>query len=279
MLNSLVWFTTMACNFKCKYCWEVQAQERGDFKPEKFRKPQEWIDAWSRLRPQKMSITGGEPFLIPGFLDILESIANMGTIIGLTSNFSHPILDFVKRITPHQVPYITASYHPTEIGTKQFPMNADIFFGRMLLLKEFGFDPVVNIVTWPEQFWLIPEFRERCSKYGLRSHVDPYSSISYYPWTYTSRQKDELSKWVTPERDERGEMPPVLCSAGRTHLSVQPDGSAWRCILERQQMINPLGNIFDKDFSLLKLDLECHQASDCAGCDRDHVYIIPVPHT
>ena len=27
---------TMACNFKCKYCWEVQAQERGEFKPVPF---------------------------------------------------------------------------------------------------------------------------------------------------------------------------------------------------------------------------------------------------
>ncbi|MHB8864944.1 MAG: hypothetical protein ACYC6N_21260 [Pirellulaceae bacterium] len=37
MLKSAIWWTTMACNFKCKYCWEVQAQERGVFKPVPFR--------------------------------------------------------------------------------------------------------------------------------------------------------------------------------------------------------------------------------------------------
>ena len=44
----------------------------------------------------------------------------------------------------------------------------------------------------------------------------------------------------------------VLCSGGVDHINVQPDGSAWRCILERQLGINPLGNVFDPGFELLE---------------------------
>jgi len=45
MLKSAIWWTTMACNFKCKYCWEVQAQERGEFTPVPFRPAQDWLEA------------------------------------------------------------------------------------------------------------------------------------------------------------------------------------------------------------------------------------------
>jgi arylsulfatase A-like enzyme len=33
-LNSAIWFLTWRCNNRCPYCWEVQRQARGEFKPE-----------------------------------------------------------------------------------------------------------------------------------------------------------------------------------------------------------------------------------------------------
>ncbi|MHB8971956.1 MAG: hypothetical protein ACYC4N_16080 [Pirellulaceae bacterium] len=43
----------------------------------------------------------------------------------------------------------------------------------------------------------------------------------------------------------------ALCSDGFDHPNAQPDGPAWRCILERHLQINPLGNVFDPRFRLL----------------------------
>ncbi len=73
-LKSAIWWTTMACNFKCKYCWEVQAQELGEFQPVPFRPGKDWLEAWNRLRPQLLDITGGEPFLMPDLLDVLTGL-------------------------------------------------------------------------------------------------------------------------------------------------------------------------------------------------------------
>jgi hypothetical protein len=58
VLRSVIGWTTMACNFKCQYCWEVQAQERGEFKPVPFRPTQDWLAVWNHLRPQLLDITG-----------------------------------------------------------------------------------------------------------------------------------------------------------------------------------------------------------------------------
>lgn len=274
-----MWFVTMACNFKCKYCWEVQAQEHGEFKPEPFKQAGEWIEAWSRLRPEVLDITGGEPFLQPGLIDIIKSLSSSGTRIAITSNFSHPIIDFVREVSPESVFSITASYHPTQNGDRKNPMNADVFFGRMLLLREFGFSNVtVNIVAWPEQLWLIPKFVQQCEVHKLRWHVDPYSSITYYPWDFTEAEKSMLRQYVGEDRSlDRKGIGRVVCNGGGAHISVQPDGSAWRCILERQQLLNPLGNIFDKSFSLLDPSDygTCDQQHLCPGCDRDKVSVVP----
>ncbi len=74
MLKSAIWWTTMACNFKCKYCWELQAQERGEFKSVPFRPAKDWLEVWNRVRPQLLDITGGEPFLMPDFLELLTGL-------------------------------------------------------------------------------------------------------------------------------------------------------------------------------------------------------------
>jgi MoaA/NifB/PqqE/SkfB family radical SAM enzyme len=274
-LRTAVWWTTMACNFKCKYCWEVQAQERGEFKPEPFQPWAKWLEAWNRLKPQYLDITGGEPFLPGiGLLEVLQGL-DLDILVSITSNLSHPILEFVQKVTPKQVHSITASFHPSENGTKAFPMNPEIFIGRVKLLQEFGFQVTTNIVAWPEQIWLIPHWVEMFKAQGIRWHVDPYQSIAYYPWKYTEAQQKMLRGYVTKERafgvDPQPDGKVVACSGGINHISVQPDGTAWRCILERQQLLNPLGSIFDPEFTLMADPLPCHQAWQCPGCDRDKV--------
>jgi MoaA/NifB/PqqE/SkfB family radical SAM enzyme len=266
----------MACNFKCKYCWEVQAQERGEFKPVPFRLAQDWLEVWNRLRPQLLDITGGEPFLMPEFLDVLTGL-DPAIRVAITSNLSRPLLDFVKRVGPERVINVTASFHPMENGTRTHPMNPEIFVGRALFLQNHGFNVTVNIVAWPEQMYLTPAWAEMFRAHGLRFHVDPYSSIAYYPYEYSDAERRFLEPWIWENRragleSVKPDAPiTVLCSGGVDHINVQPDGSAWRCILERQECVNLLGNVFDPGFELRKLPLQCSESWQCPACDRDKV--------
>jgi MoaA/NifB/PqqE/SkfB family radical SAM enzyme len=280
MLRTAIWWTTMACNFKCKYCWEVQAQERGEFKPEPFLPWQQWLEVWNRLKPKHLDITGGEPFLPGlGLVDILKGL-DREILVSITSNLSHSLLEFVKATNPQQVHSITASFHPSENGTKANPMNPEIFLGRILFLKEFGYSVTANIVAWPEQIWLIPHWVGMFEAQGIRWHVDPYQSIAYYPWKYTEAQQELLRRYLAPNRlfgvDPQPDGRVVSCSGGCDHISVQPDGDVWRCILERQQLLNPMGNLFEDGFDLLEKQLPCSQAWRCPACDRDKVQVMQI---
>ena len=279
-MRTAIWWTTMACNFKCKYCWEVQAQERGEFKPEPFLKWERWVEAWNRINPQWLDITGGEPFLPGiGLLEVLPRLSN-SIKVSITSNLSHSLLEFVKVATPQQVHSITASFHPSENGTKQQPMNPEIFIGRVKFLQEFGYRVTANIVAWPEQLWLIPHWVGMFDAQGIRWHIDPYQSIAYYPWEYTEAERELLRPYMAENRawglDAKPDGKIVECSGGVDHLSVQPNGDAWRCILERQQLINPLGNVFDEDFQPWSQAGRCWQAWQCPACDRDKVTVVQI---
>ena len=159
-------------------------------------------------------------------------------------------------------------------------MNPEIFVGRCLFLQNYGFNATVNIVAWPEQMYLIPAWAEMFRSHGLRFHVDPYSSIAYYPHEYSKAERRFLEPWIWENRRAGLEVvkpdmsSEVLCSAGVDHINVQPDGSAWRCILERQLSINSLGKVFDRGFELLSHSLPCNESWQCPACDRDKVTIV-----
>jgi hypothetical protein len=166
-----------------------------------------------------------------------------------------------------------------ENGTRTHPMNPEIFVGRCLFLQNHGFNVTVNIVAWPEQMYLIPAWAEMFRSHNLRFHVDPYSSIAYYPYEYSDADRQFLEPWIWENRRaglevvKPGVPIEVLCSGGVDHINVQPDGSAWRCILERQLGLNPLGNVFDPGFGLFEGPLLCGESWQCPACDRDKVTV------
>ena len=268
-LRSAIWFLTFKCNYKCPYCWEVQRQEKGEFKPEPFIDSSRWVEAWNRIVPQVLDITGGEPFLQPGFIDMIESF-DKKIKVAITTNASIDILPFVQRIGPDRVISMTLSFHPTQ------RMSKELFLGRCLLLKNRGFTITVNLVTWPEQMWLIPMYKELFESNGLRFHVDPYAPTPSSPYSFSNRERDFLKEYVGGDRAHwfgEVEKYPVLCSGGFSHLNVQPNGDAYRCIDDKIYGRNIVGNILDPQFALNRSWTRCDDYYRCPGCDKDKVEV------
>lgn len=275
MLKSAVWFLTMACNYECPYCWEAQYQKKGNFKPHPIPPAEKWLEALNRLKPKVLDITGGEPFLMPRFVWLLENLSPE-IRIAITTNLSLNVEEFLKSPAIKKVFSITCSYHPSMSGKG---VTLDDFTQKVLGLKEAGVAAVtVNFVAFPGQIGMIPELVLHFERLGIRFHVDPYASME--PVELSEIQKNILEKVIEADRKPDAVVGnSVMCSGGHSHLSIQPDGTAYRCILDKQLTfekhpnIAPLGNIFDPDFKLNEKMTFCDQRYRCPGCDKDKVTI------
>lgn len=272
MLKSVVWFITWNCQNHCPYCWERQRQARGEFVPEKFIDWKLWADAWNMIAKKNgigfiMDISGGEPFLQPGFIDMIHAL-DEDMRVAITTNLQGNISEFVQRVSPSKVFSMTLSYHPTE-------MEFLVFLGKALLLKHRGFKVMVNFVTWPEQMYLIPEIKKTLSEYGLELHIDPYAPTPYAPFDLTNDEKNFLNRFVGTDRNvQPKDVRPVNCSGGQDHLVVMPNGDAYRCINDSIKKANKIGNILDvSGFNLNTEKTFCENFNVCAGCDKDKVKV------
>ena len=269
-LKSAVWFLTWKCNNRCPYCWEAQRQARGEFTPGDFLPSDTWTGAWNRLVPDVLDITGGEPWLQPGFIEMLDGLDDR-IQIAITTNATKDLTEFVQRIRPEKICSMTLSLHPTQ------RMSRETFIGKCQLLKGRGFPITVNFVAWPEQMWLIPMYKEIFEKLGIRFHVDPYAATPYGLFEFSEHEKDFLRQYVTGDRSYwfgEVEKYAVLCSGGYDHLNVQPNGDAFRCIRDKILNRDKVGNILDSDFSLYPVWTRCEDYYRCVGCDKDKVKVL-----
>jgi len=270
-LKSAVWFLTWKCNFKCAYCWEVQRIIKGELQPEPYKDYKEWVNAWNRLKPEILDISGGEPFLQPNFISLINEL-DPKIKIAITTNLSFDVVDFVQKVDPAKIISLTFSYHPTQ------KMSREQFAGKVLLVKNRGFSNItVNYVTWPEQIWQIEDNKNYFEKIvGVRFHVDPYAPTPGFPYKYSLVESEYIQKFVEPNRSHafgNEEIFNVACSGGVNHISVEPDGSAYRCIQDKVTHKPKIGNILEEVFNLHDKKTFCDQYHVCPGCDRDKVDI------
>ena len=263
-MRAIVWQERYACNFKCPYC-TIHAMKRAGNIQATW---QDWVKAFNRLDPEIMDITGGEPFLNKNLVDIINGL---NCKIGLTTNLSQSILEFVQKVSPRKVISMTLSYHPSQ------GMTQEAFIGKVLLLAHRGFSLNVNFVAHPEQMFLIPAVRHLFEGMGVRFHVDPYAEDNQNRFQYSDVEKNFLAPFVEKDREFRIKdvEKTVNCSGGRNYLQVDPDGFAYRCMTMHLTTGEPIGNILDETFAPLKEDAICHMADLCGGCDRDKVTITP----
>jgi MoaA/NifB/PqqE/SkfB family radical SAM enzyme len=266
MLKSAVCFITMLCNYDCPYCWEAQMRREGKFLPEKLRPASDWAEALNRLEPSVLDITGGEPSIMPDFIELLQNL-DPSINVAFTSNFSFDVEEFMRRAPIYRIHSITASYHPSKTG-----VTLESFTEKMLKLRDAYLPVTVNFVAAPSQMKEIPSLKAHFSSHAVRFHVEPYICQGF---EYSEEESAFLAPYIEADRTPdavQGEA--YLCSGGLDHISIQPNGDAYRCLLDKQKNdAAKIGNIFDPAFFLLSKMTLCAHRFECPGCDKDKVTV------
>jgi len=255
------WHLTNRCNFYCEYC-HPQIRKVLNIKDLNEPSPEECISAFNGLgKICHISMSGGEPFLFPKFVDLCQGLTQ-NHFISINTNLSSPIVsDFAETINPNRVIRIAAATHLVE--RERLGHQEEEYAVRYRVLRELNF-PIVALYV------LYPPLLQRCANdiKRLRSMgVDRISGKVFkgqyqgrtYPESYTEKERLQIQE-VTGEYPYnrpylqgllsfKGEM----CNAGKESIKVMVNGDIRRCATVNGR----LGNLYEGAINLNAKPLPC----------------------
>ena len=188
-LFTVSWLLGRFCNYRCSYCWPYARSDRKDHRPTELCLAT--IDEIKRQARERgfnsfhFSLSGGEPTFHPGYLDILQHLADDTpntnyTSVHMTSNCSRNMKwfeQYVKAVAPFHRASITASYHREHVNTQE---KREQFADKLCFVQEHDVQVTINQVMVPEWFDELYEeslyFHNRGINVTLKPQSDPTAS-------------------------------------------------------------------------------------------------------
>jgi MoaA/NifB/PqqE/SkfB family radical SAM enzyme len=209
-------------------------------------------------------LSGGEPFLYPGFIQICRELTKEFRIkVNTNLSLNAQVREFSSAINPDKVELIHATLH---IEERERLGNLEDFIENVLLLKNRGFKIVVKFVLHPT---LIERFQRDCQYFdsrGIRLFPKPFQGVycgKLYPKAYPDRVKDFFSNNASGSAFYPFCFKGINCSAGKSFMHIDSDGLITRCLDD--SII--LGDIYD-GFKLRDTATPCKSyRCSCFGYD------------
>ena len=142
-----LWFHTgTTCNLRCPFCLEGSKPGDNRINPILFEDAKPFIDEAIKMGVEKFSFTGGEPFIIPEFVKILDYALDHRPCMVLT-NGTEPVLNRLDEILPlrdkaHPLKFrVSIDFpDPKRHDAGRGPGNFHRAFQCLGRLHEFGYD-------------------------------------------------------------------------------------------------------------------------------------------
>ena len=191
------------CNYKCSYCWPYARSDKKDHRPTEL-----CLNTIDEIKRQarangfnsfNWSLSGGEPTFHPGYLDILQYLANDNSNckkqrIHMTSNCSRKMSWFetyVKYAKQFDRASITASSHFEHLNTQN---KIAEFTDKLVFCQDNGIRITINMVMVPERFELLMDHVMYFKSRGIHTTLKPQSNPTATKVVegYTKEQLDIL---------------------------------------------------------------------------------------
>ncbi|SDB08781.1 Radical SAM superfamily enzyme, MoaA/NifB/PqqE/SkfB family [Desulfonatronum thiosulfatophilum] len=279
--NNLMWNMTRKCNFRCSYCYYPHdASPVTDVLPVEpvlkllDENPVQYSEIGGvtdqRDRSWVVGLTGGEPLLYPGFIDICQALTR-NHYIGLDSNLSisSRVRDFVEKIDPSRVSYVYASLH---IEERERVKGVDSFISNVVLFLQKGFNIIVNCVLHPTLVDRFPEMLDYFARQGVSIVPRPFKGEhagKRYPEAYGPEVRAIFAGHPQAGAKMVYNFKEVPCYGGMAFTRMEPDGTILRCSGDKTQ----LGNVRDS-VHLHSRPLPC-RVSKCPCRGLDWVVLSP----
>jgi len=262
-----MWLLNTECNFSCPYCFYDDSQREiktriGDWVREKipvlnpyqtrFITPEE-IGRFFDETGEKwwIMISGGEPFIYPKFLEIVERLSRKH-LITIGTNLGLPVESFIQKISPRNIWSLYVSMHLEE--REKRGLSEDELLEKAKKLRNAGFRVEINFVMYPPMISRFKDVYEKYKAEGFQLEAKVFRGVfegKIYPESYTAEERKLFYDYIPSEIDKAASFENlsflgVPCSAGQKLIRINPNGSITRCPHDREK----LGNIFEGKMSL-----------------------------
>jgi MoaA/NifB/PqqE/SkfB family radical SAM enzyme len=263
------------CTHKCAYCWLAEQglvldntqlapyrdpafiEKVADFFLNRTTNEEKWL----------LSLTGGEPLLMPNFELFVEKLGAKGNKIciytALLVGDNNPALRYLLERGAAHTDYLMVSFHPeAEEREKQH-------FERLEKLKRAGHSVIFRFVGHPNRLNRLDELARRCRDLDISFHPTTLFSPEY-PAKYTAEQRQALEKHFCSLSQvvqlEGGlDVQHTKCTAGGEIFAVfLRTGNITPCISVSGPI---LGNIFENTLLPIGEPIRCPNGKGPCSCD------------
>ncbi len=253
----VTWNINTTCNYRCSYCTQRFLDDRKRW----LRDGPAFLKSFARLDgPWEVKLSGGEPFLHPELLKLVEGLRGIGHLVSVVTNFSatrERLSEFLDAAGT-ALRIFSASLHLEYVGETD---ELDAFLRKAVWLQDqlpsgasFNVTSVATHANIPRLHFLA----ERFTRCGLRFKVQP------------EKQDREAIQYTEEEQrvilnlgghNGIGEVAPSFkgrpCWAGARSFTLDDKGNAWRCYPARRYRTQYLGNFLDETFKLARGPSPC----------------------
>ncbi|MGM0650350.1 MAG: radical SAM protein [Bacteroidota bacterium] len=238
------WEITRKCNFTCPYC---SNDEQSKYIKEPHPAQERIINVFDKTGISWLIlITGGEPFMYPGFVDLCEGLQKKHHL-QITTNLSSPgVYDFANRIDPDKVFVISASFHVIEREKQNMVKD---FVDKCQYMQDKGFNVLANYLAYPPLLHRMEKDLAMLNANGIETFVLTFRGKyngKNYPGSYTKKEIDMILKHtIDPDIEykvaqQKFNFQDHYCEAGSKYFFINNEGDISRCAT----LTKKTGNIF-----------------------------------
>ena len=247
----LHWHITNRCNLECEYCFSLPHMPDNDIPAINTKKLLATLSKTNKTF--RIGFTGGEPFLVPNFVEAASKIT-VEHYLSVNTNLTLPaVADFSEKVDPAKVIFIHASFHFIELQKKNLLDKYVYYFN---LLKEKGFNIYAEEVAYPPHLARLEKDAEKLGSLGIDLRFGAFYGFigdKRYPESYT---EEEIGRFnLSRSEIKKFRQKDVLCNAGYNVGVVFSKGQIKPCF----QIHENLGNIYESinfNDKLIKCDAE-----------------------
>ena len=225
---------TPMCNMRCEMCYVRMTAEDVEKSGGRMRTHDEWIAMAKAAKEQGMLfllLTGGEPFLYPGFRKLYEKLAGMGFVISINTNatmIDENIMEWLMKNPPARMNItLYGSSDATYDRLCHNPKGYTQVTHAIQLLKAAGITVKLNCSVTPYNIEDLPEMVRYAQDHELVMQASSYM----FPPLRRDEHMVGRNRRFTPEEAAIAAAEIVRLQNGdekfRQYINLLKEGKAW----------------------------------------------------